>query len=180
MVDNSQAHKQPKLVNIMNEVTIGTPVKIDIKPVNVADQPVQKTIGTAGYGYTNLSISKSETLIHNPGSRHMGVWHPNRSISSENADETMKSMTTVIDGEIYQGRPATIEELASYESIFYEELENTILVALGEKVLGDSRGYVACRRVGDSERELNLDRWTHDWYSYYRFLVVFEKVSVPE
>lgn len=180
MVDNSQAHKQPKLTNIMNEVTIGTPIKIDINSVNVAGQPVQKTIGTAGYGYINSNILKSETLIHNPGSRHMGVWHPNRSISSENADETMKSMTTVIDGEIYQGRPATIEELASYEAMFYEKLENMILVALGEKILDDSGECVAYRYVRGSGRELGLPGWAGDWHADYRFLVVFEKISKPE
>lgn len=162
------------------KVTIGTPIDMDIKPVIVVDQPVQKTIGTAGYGYINRNISKSETLIHNPGSRNMGVWHPNCDISSESADEAMKSMTTVIDGETYQGRPATVEELASYERKFHEELGDMILVALGEKVPVVSCECVAFRCVNDSKRKLNLYYWTGDWGAYCRFLVVFEKVSKPE
>ncbi len=180
VVDTSQVHKQPKSTNIMNEVIIGQPLKMDIKSVNVPDRQVQDTIVAAGYGYVNQNIKDSEVLVHKPGTLHMGIWHPNRIISSESTDEAMKSMTTVIDGETYKGRPATIEELASYEAMFHEELKNTVLVALGEKVSDGSREYVACRDVGGSGRELNLLSWTGDWPADCHFLVVFEKISKSE
>ena len=162
------------------KVTIGTPIDMDIKSVNVPEQPVQKTIGTAGYGYINSNISKSETLVQNPGVRFMGVWHPNRNITSESAGEAMMSMITVIDGETYFGRPATVEELASYEIMFHTELGDTILVVLGEKVSDDSYECVAYRFVNGSRRLLNLHDWAVGWGADYRFLVVFEKSSEPE
>jgi hypothetical protein len=137
-------------------VTIGTTLEMDIVSVEVIDRPVQDTIVTACYSYVNQNIKDRETLVHNPGTRHMAIWHPNRNISSENADEAMKSMTTVIDGETYKGRPATIEELASYEVLFHEQLKDMILVALGEKVSDGSRECVASRLVDGSERGLYL------------------------
>lgn len=162
------------------QVTIGTTLEMDIISVKVLDRPVQETIVAADYSYVNSNVSSKGDLIHKPGTRPMAIWHPNRNISYENADKSMKSMTTVIDGETYKGRPATIEELASYEVMFHVELGDMILVALGEKVLGGSGECVACRLVHASKRKLPLHSWTFDWDAYYRFLVVFEKVSVPE
>ena len=110
----------------------------------------------------------------------MGIWHPNRSISSESADETMKSMSVEIDGETYKGRSATAEELASYEAMFHEELKDTIVVALGEKIRGGSGEFVASRNVRGSRRGLGLGHWADGWGASDRFLVVFEKVSTSE
>jgi hypothetical protein len=159
-------------------VTFGHTLEMDIVSFEVADQSIQETIAAAGYGYVNESVSKSEALARSPGKRHAAVWHPNLSISSDAAERAIRSTTCTIDGKPHRGRPATIEELASYD---HEELGDTILVALGEKVRDGSDECVAYRSVYASERRLNLSGWTNVWPSRCRFLVVFEfeEVSVP-
>jgi hypothetical protein len=160
-------------------VIIGQPLSIDIKTVQIPEKPTQETIA-GGYGWISPSILKVENLIHNPGSRHMGIWHPNKEISSDDAFETINSMTTVIKGKTFKGCPATIEELASYEVLFHKELDKTVLVALGEKVRNDSGDCVAYRGVVDSKNRHGLDDWLGVWNSSSGFLVVFEEVLETE
>jgi hypothetical protein len=151
----------------------------EIKLVTVKDQSVQDTISAAGYPSVVWNILQSETMIHDPGSRYMGTWSPISSISSEDADKVIKSITTVIDGQTYQARNATIEELASYQAIFNKELENETLVALTEEVVVSSSEcgkYHWTRHVRSCSR-WGLHFWAGDWAKTYSFLVVFEKVE---
>ncbi len=159
------------------KVTIATQIDMDIRLVSMKDRPVQETITAAYKTSVNSIIKEKDDLIHNPGSRHMGVWRPHQTITSENIEEVMKSIITIIDGKTYKGRPATIEELASYEAIFYEELKGTTLIALGERVSDSSREYVAYRGVDGPKCVLNLNDWTHGWGLYTHVLIVFEKVA---
>lgn len=167
---------QQQIYQNMNNVIIGSETQMLIRPVNVIDQPVQQIIKRAYTDGIKPHINKSQKLIHNPGFRHMGVWHQNQIIQSDIAENEIKSMTTLIDGEKYQGRPATIEELASYEYMFHEELKKLIILALGEKIYDE---YVGYRRVFNLSRLLNLCHW-RSYNERDGFLVVFEKIPKPE
>lgn len=157
----------------MNEVIFASKIQIEIKFVNVPNQPVQKTIGTSRFAGINRNILSKQDLIHNPGSRYMGIWHPERPISTTDAHYLMTLTTTVIKGEVYQGRPATIEELVCYQAMSHEELGHTQILALGEKV-GRSVAYRSKYCI------LELYVWGVDWYTDFSVLIVFEKVLKPD
>lgn len=142
--------------------------------LTIPRQPVQDTITQSGYDWVEPVIKAKEDLIRSPGTRHVAIWHPNQSIWSDTAVTQISLMTTIIDGKTHKGRPATIEELATYEKDHHKEVGDTVVVALGERIPHGSRHYAATRGVNDSKRRLYLIPWDGDWSARYRFLVVFE------
>jgi len=135
-------------------------------------------IASAGYGYVHPNIEKA-CLVHTSGIRLMAIWHPNQILSYEEAVTGISCTTTIIRvrGRPYKARPATVLELAMYESYFHQKMGDMILVALGEKVRGGSRDCVTFRHASNSVRELLLWRWPNPWCLRVRYLIVLEAVS---
>lgn len=164
------------------KVSVGSNGTLDmnIVSVKVLDRPVQATIVSANYGVISEDISKNETLVHKPGDRMMGVWHSNQNIVVHRAEKTIRSMTMIVEEEVYKGRPANIEELASYEEMFFETLGDISLVALGEVILiGEHNTFATYRSICNSTRVLSLLGCALIG-SHFHLLIVFEKVSEPE
>jgi hypothetical protein len=151
--------------------------QIDTQQIIVLNQPILRSIDQAEYDYVNRYIMLAEDLIQNPGCRHMGVWSPDTDISCQEAENQMKSMTAIIEGKTFQGRPATIEELSAYEVSFADSLGNIILVALDEVIVVGRRHYSAYRNNTASKRELRLGNRADGWPKGFSFLVVFEEVT---
>lgn len=122
---------------------------------------ITKPIDLSKFTYVNYNI---KDIKHKIGERYLKLYQPNKDISSQDLLKDIEAMTETIDGITYKGRPATIEELASYEG------DEDYIVALGEKF----EKSVAFRRVNGSSRALGLPYLALDWDARFRFLVAFD------
>lgn len=109
---------------------------------------------------------------HVVGYRNGYIWRPGESLSSDVALQKIKELTC--DG--LTPRPATAEELLSFEIGHKELCDGTVLVALGEKAHVDQvSGIMVLVRLGSNTgKELSLYPWDVVWNEQTVFLVIFE------
>lgn len=96
----------------------------------------------------------------------VGIFYPQRGISSENAIELIKN-----DGH-NQWEPAQVQHLLAFGASYPDELKKFPVVALGSIVKAYGVDYVPCIML---YRKLHLGWFIDGWRCYYRFLAVRRK-----
>lgn len=136
---------------------------------------LKEMINAGNYDWFNDDITATRFPITGTeiGMYEFDLFHPNRSILSEDAIEEMKKS----DDPERPWMPAEIGPLLLFGEAFPDLQRKFPIIGLGSvaKVLGDRR--VPCLDEDDSERILNLFWFDDGWSGRCRFLRVRRKVS---
>lgn len=115
--------------------------------------------------------------VHESGPRIIGIWSICESLSTEEIVVSINSMTTVIDGVVYCGHAATVEDMDLYRQEFPDDFENGQQnLAFGEII---DASIPACSVDEPGDFHLNLiSNHTEVWaQSGYSVVVVFKKAA---
>lgn len=145
---------------------------IDIHLITVPRGPVGDLINGV-YSKNFTARIPHVKLMYKPGSFHMGVWYPQKTISKEHVIKIVSTMKITVGGVLHTGRVSTAQELAAYEQNCQKP--HDFIVALAEVIKDGSREFFIYR---DGERmEVSPLVKGMEFGAYHRFLVVFEPMA---
>ena len=136
---------------------------------------LEDLIKAGNYDWFNDDITAKRFPITGTGIEELefDLFHPNRSILSENAITEMEKS----DDPERPWMPAEIAHLLVFGEAFPDLQRKFPIIALGSVAKVDGARRVPCLRKVGSGRRLDLYWFASGWPGYYRFLRVRRKVS---